>query len=380
MHRYQRGWIEVEGARGRKRYVGRYRADDGVKPKVVLGLLSELTLSAARTKLEAHVRQLGSRPTSAAHMTFKEFWDLHYVPRHKVRWGAPTEKGYAGYIRAYLGPAFGNVRLTDIDPQMVATFFDRIRKDHSRSVTRKLWVMLKAVLESAVDDDFIFKNPMRKVPAPKTKIPSKPTMEKTLLLRVLDEVDENVFASAVLHVGAFCAVRPAELFGLRWRSLCQDHLLIRDSAWEGKLLEDATKTGERRVAIPPRTHAAILRWRAQCKDTSPEALIFASAKGTPVSTHNFRNRVLVPLQEKLGLTVPLTFQVLRRSHATRNQKTPKDAQAHLGHKSIVTTLDTYTVEIPASVKQMVRADEAAIFARKKTAAPKLPPSLKARNR
>jgi integrase len=115
--------------------------------------------------------------------------------------------------------------------------------------------------------------------------------------------------------------------------------LIRDSAWHGKLLEDATKQGERRVAIPSQTRAALMRWREQCKDTFPDALIFASKKGTPISTHNFRNRVLVPLQEKLELTVPLTFQVLRRSHATRNQKTPKDAQSHLGHKSIVTTMD-----------------------------------------
>src|SRR6266851_9753834 len=156
-------------------------SDDGSKPKLVLGLVSELTLSEARTKIEAHVRQLGSRPQRAAHLTFKEYWDLHYVPRHKVRWGEPTEDGYAGYIRAYLGPAFGNVRLSDIDPPLIAAFFDRVRKQHSRSVVRKLWVMLKAVLEDAVDDDFIFKNPMRKVPAPKTKIPNKPTMEKTVL-------------------------------------------------------------------------------------------------------------------------------------------------------------------------------------------------------
>ena len=72
--------------------------------------------------------------------------------------------------------------------------------------------------------------------------------------------------------------------------------------------------------------------------------------------------MLVPLQKKLELTVPLTFQVLRRSHATRNQKTPKDAQSHLGHKSIVTTMDIYAQEIPASVKRMVERDEADIFA------------------
>lgn len=54
--RWQRGWVEMEGARGRKKYIGRYRAEDGSKPKVNLGYVSELSLTEARSKLEAIVR------------------------------------------------------------------------------------------------------------------------------------------------------------------------------------------------------------------------------------------------------------------------------------------------------------------------------------
>ena len=150
--------------------------------------------------------------------------------------------------------------------------------------------------------------------------------------------------------------------------------MIRDSAWEGKLLEDQSKTGEttgeRKVSIGPLTRAAILRWREQSKDTSPNALMFPSKKGTPISSRNFRNRVLLPIQQKLKqelrkqgkpeLNAPLSFQVLRRSQATRNQRRLKDVQAHLGHRSILTTANIYAQEIPASVKEMVAADEAEI--------------------
>jgi integrase len=71
----------------------------------------------------------------------------------------------------------------------------------------------------------------------------------------------------------------------------------------------------------------------------------------------------VPLQERLGLSVPLTFQVLRRSHATRNQQRLKDVQSHLGHKSIKTTGDIYVQEIPASVREMLMlaSDEADVL-------------------
>jgi integrase len=236
-----------------------------------------------------------------------------------------------------------------------------MRRAYSRSVVTKCWTLLHSILEDAVDDDIISKNPMRKVGHPKTKLPSKPVLSADLLPGVLSAVQADPLKSAILHVGAFCAMRTAEVFGLRWSAFCGDHFLIRDSAWRGKLLKDATKTGEHSVYIPPATHAAILRWQAVSPFTGQNDLIFCSSVGTPMSSHNVRNRVLVPIREKLGLTVPLTFQVLRRSHATRNQASPKDVQGHLGHASIVTTLGTYAQGIPASVKAMLEADEVAIL-------------------
>jgi integrase len=147
---------------------------------------------------------------------------------------------------------------------------------------------------------------------------------------------------------------------LRWSAFKGTHFLIRDSAWKGQLLKDATKTGERLVSIPDATRAAILRWRNESEFTGQDDIIFCTSTGTVMNAHNFRNRVLVPLSEKLGLPT-ITFQVLRRSHATRNQDRSKDVQSHLGHKSIVTTLGIYTQEIPTSVAAMVQADEDAIL-------------------
>jgi integrase len=49
-----------------------------------------------------------------------------------------------------------------------------------------------------------------------------------------------------------------------------------------------------------------------------------------MDTGNYRNRVLNPLAEKLGIP-KLNFQILRRTMATRAQKmgSVKDIQAHL---------------------------------------------------
>ena len=73
-----------------------------------------------------------------------------------------------------------------------------------------------------------------------------------------------------------------------------------------------------------------------------------------MDTGNYRNRVLNPLAERLGLP-KLNFQVLRRTMATHAQSmgSVKDIQAHLRHAKADTTANEYMQELPESVKQMV---------------------------
>ena len=73
-----------------------------------------------------------------------------------------------------------------------------------------------------------------------------------------------------------------------------------------------------------------------------------------MDTGNYRNRVLNPLVERLGLP-KLNFQVLRRTMATQAQSmgSVKDIQAHLRHAKADTTANEYMQELPESVKQMV---------------------------
>jgi integrase len=328
-------------------------------PKLFLGWKSEISKSAASIKLEKFLRSGGAVATTA--LNFSDYWLTQYKPRRKVRWSEPTERGYEMYMNAYLLPEFGAVRLQDIDAQSIASFFDRLRRNHARSVVLKVWTLLQAVLNDAVDSDVLVKNPMRRVPMPKTKLPQKPTLDTDLVPKVLTAVNSSQNPerdSAILHIGIFCAMRAAEIFGLHWSSFHDDHFVIRDSAWKGKLLPDQAKVGERRVFIPPATRAAILRWREQCKHPD---LMFASKKGNPLIADNFRKRVLAPLEKHLNLTVPLTFQVLRRSHATRNQKDPKSVQAHFGHKTLTMSLGVYAQEIPEDVRAMVQQDEARVL-------------------
>ncbi len=112
------------------------------------------------------------------------------------------------------------------------------------------------------------------------------------------------------------------------------------------------KASFRRITIPPLIHRAFEQWKAQCANTSADALVFPSEKtGRPMWPGVFLQKRIQPIAKTLGITVPVTFQVLRRSCTTLNQKNGslKDVQVHMGHGSIETTGNVYMMEIPDSL-------------------------------
>ncbi len=98
----------------------------------------------------------------------------------------------------------------------------------------------------------------------------------------------------------------------------------------------------------------LTQWKLKCPNPSPEAFIFANAYGGLLDPGNYRNKVLKLLAEALDLP-KLTFQVLRRTMATRAQNlgSVKDIQAHLRHSLADTTANEYMQELPESVQQIV---------------------------
>jgi len=98
-------------------------------------------------------------------------------------------------------------------------------------------------------------------------------------------------------------------------------------------------------------------WRAQNVAASAGALIFPSEKGTPMRPENWLRRRIKPVASALGITVPVNFQVLRRTFATNAQGlgNAKDVQSHLRHADIGTTLGVYTQPIAESTRKLVNA-------------------------
>jgi integrase len=133
------------------------------------------------------------------------------------------------------------------------------------------------------------------------------------------------------------------------------------TAYKGKMRPFGKTDGSLTdVHLPPGLADELRLWKQEAAKSSPnglispDAFIFPNSRGGFIDTGNYRNRVLNPLAEKLGLP-KLNFQVMRRTMATQAQGmgSVKDIQAYLRHAKADTTANESMQELPESVKKMV---------------------------
>lgn len=155
------------------------------------------------------------------------------------------------------------------------------------------------------------------------------------------------------------ALRPSELFALRWRCLDKDFqtLTLYESVYRG-VLRPYTKTTEEgdtqfvTSRIPGVISDALSLWHSKAEFREPDDFIFSNDSGGFWWKENYQNRVLNELADRAEVK-RFNFQMLRRSVATHLQHlgSPKDTAAVMRHRKADTAQAHYVQEIDESVRE-----------------------------
>ncbi len=374
-HRGQHGTVFLTGSRV-KQWAGRYRvyfcdADSGeerfTQKSVTLGKKSELTKFKAQERLRALIEKDTNERKKAPfdpRVSFRWYVEDRFLVNHRSSWRPATLHSMTSELRLYILPEFGDKPIGEIERHECSLFLEKLAEKYSKAVVLHCKVTTKAVFEDAIEDGFISRNPMRKVKTPVTRKPRRDVLKAELARLFFSEIT-NAKHLALMGVASFCAMRASEVFGLSWGAYSGDSILVKSTAWEGKVY-DATKTDDSNalVTVPEVIRPWVEIWKTQCLHTEPGDLMFPAIRRDknkhqiPMRPKNFLQDYMKPLAVKLGIDPRLiTFQVLRRTFGTTMQKhgTMKDVQAHLRHASITTTGNVYVQEIPESVRSAVNA-------------------------
>jgi integrase len=264
-----------------------------------------------------------------------------------------TVERYESAFRLQILPGLGDVALADISPGVVRRWHSALLDNGTGwPSAAKAYRLLRAMMNTAVDDGLIRRNPCRIKGAGDDRSPERPTLTVTEIAAVLAKIDRRYRVMVLL--AAFTTLRLGELAALRRRDLDLDHgwITVRRGQVElktGELVVKGPKSdaGKRRVAVPSDLLPSLRSHVSAFAEPGPDGLVFVGSQGGYIRRQNFR-RIWVKACKAAGIT-DVHFHDLRHTCATillMAGKHPKFVQEMFGHANISITLDTYSHVLP----------------------------------
>ncbi len=335
-----------------------------------------MTKYEAREKSELEIKKLTGQiaedgVVKNGSVTFDWFVHNRYLPLKEADWKEETAKVKKYLIQADLVDAFKDVRLENIDKLALQTHLNQMAKTRSRDRVLQATAYMRAIFREAVEQDFLPKDPARTVKPPsELKETDKTTLTWDQLRAALSRLPLRDWI--VLKLDMSNALRPGELFGLRWSCLDPEHCLIeiKETAYKGKIRPwGKTKGSLTKIPIAKPLVEELQAWRKQCREEqqrkkhwqgptadAPEGFIFPGRNGGFIDSSNYRKRVLHKLAKELELP-KLTFQVIRRTIATlaKDKGHVEDIQGMMRHSRLATTTEVYMQSLEDGVRTTVNS-------------------------
>ena len=344
--------------------------------------------AAERVKRELEVRlALGgiasletAKPEPPALPTFDEYsktWLRNLEQERK-----PSTAGFYGqYLRLYVVPRFGSLRLDAIERHRVKDFIAELgTRKLAKNTIRLAVTTLRAVLNSAVEDQLLKENPARGLGR---FIKSEKAEREAASLRP-DEVERLLEAArsrlpfqdyVMLLTALRAGLREGELAALQWEDLqfgptesSLDRFIVvqrnYDRRWSKRMLTPKSRKS-RRVDMSRELRRALLDLRDKTADKRKDRkgngcqLVFPSQTGTAMEMNNFYARVFKPLVKDAGLRA-IRFHDLRHTFGSLLIQAGASltyVRDQMGHASIQITADVYGHLIPgANISYVDRLD------------------------
>lgn len=216
---------------------------------------------------------------------------------------------------------------------------------------------LQAMLNYAVDNDFISKNPIakfKKLPVVKPTIHFLNELQIKIFLMLAKEYTPTYYAFffTAIHTG----MRRGELLALEWADIDFKRGKIRINKQIYRGVIQSTKTGKERFIDISNNLAEVLKnHKADCKILSK--YVFHNSDGKPLHAWNMEETYFKPLLRMCNKILDaenqiekLKFHDLRHTYATflLSKNIPiKYVQEQLGHSTARMTLDTYASVLPS---------------------------------
>ena len=246
---------------------------------------------------------------------------------------------YELILRLHLTPTFGQTQLSRISPSMVRSWHaTRIKSGASRGTTAKAYRLLKTILNTAVSDELILRNPCL-LKGAGTETPPERVPPTLVEVEAIANAIEPRWRLLVL-LAAWSGLRWGELTALTRQRIDVLHCSVRvveqkvERKGQWQLAPPKTAAGRRTVHLPPHLLREVEHHLDTYVGPEPDAWVFCGPLGAPLMRTNFY-KAWGPARLAAGLP-GLHFHDLRHLAATlaaTTGATTRELMQRMGHAS-----------------------------------------------
>jgi integrase len=317
----------------------RYRGPDDIMRPADQTFATKTDAEVWLTRKEAEILEGDWINPDAGKVLLTDFGKSWIEERPNLR--PKTVTLYRYLLRAHIAPHFDGKTVAEIKEGGIRRWRKKLLdSDVSAVTTAKAYRLLKAILNTAVDDGIIKRNPCRIKGAGLEKSPERPVLTIPQVFALADAVQPQY--SALVLLGTFASLRWGELAALQRKDidLANATISVNRQLTEvpgGGFEFGAPKSqaGIRTVSIPDLIIPRI-RWHlasfTEAKDT---ALVFTSPAGSPLRHSNFCRRVWLPALKAAALP-GIHFHDLRHTGNTLTADAGanlRELMERMGHSS-----------------------------------------------
>ncbi|MED4495618.1 site-specific integrase [Heyndrickxia coagulans] len=317
----------------------------------------ECELAAAEVEKKLHV----GMDISAGDQLFSEYMRTWFEVYKKGKYDIEHERNIERSVRL-VEKYFAGVKLKEITRVMYQKFLNEIAKGHTRETVKKRHTYIKACLQEAIQDGIIFKDPTYKVIIKGEKDAKSEELKylnfndvQKLVVETKKNLQPRYISRYIILFAIATGARFSEIMGLTWDCVdFKNRTITINKTWDFKDLHGFSNTknyaSKRTITIDKGTADMLQNLKTEQNKKAlltglrnEKNLVFVNTKMHPV-TNNAVNKTLRTLCKKIGIK-EITCHGLRHTHASMllyKGVNIKYISRRLGHKDIVTTLQTYS--------------------------------------
>lgn len=253
-----------------------------------------------------------------------------------------TRQGYRALLRRNIDPTLGAVPLRKITAEAVRSWYSELLQAAGRDQAAKSYRLLRAVLNTAVEDMRIPRNPCRIRGAGIENAGERPIVSAAVVLELAEAIAPRLRALVIL--AGFGGLRTGELLSLTRADVDLVHrtVRVRSSASEiagaGRVVgSPKSEAGVRTVALPRVAVEALDEHLARYAQPGPSGVMFTGPRGRPLRRADLSIEWRKALAKVPGAPGGMHVHDLRHHAATLMARMPgvttKELMARIGHSS-----------------------------------------------